>query len=84
MFGLLLTIARNTFRESVRQPVVLIINCLYPPIFLSSSNEWFRRDGVASMDALLDFGYTVGQQTKSGGEEQVHNGFGSLVWHPKA
>ena len=26
MFGLLLTIARNTFRESVRQPVVLIIN----------------------------------------------------------
>ena len=26
MFSLLLTIARNTFRESVRQPVVLIIN----------------------------------------------------------
>lgn len=26
MFGLLFTIARNTFRESVRQPVVLIIN----------------------------------------------------------
>ena len=26
MFGLLITIARNTFRESVRQPVVLIIN----------------------------------------------------------